>query len=578
MPDDLNDWGPYIREKKALKASAKAPPPRPPNGATNGDPSTPVRDRTYALAGLRKECDAVAGTMQGSRNDRLNTAAYSLGGFVPQLLAEEEVIDGLTAAALSAGLTEPEIRQTIMSGLRAAKANGTIRVVPPPTNGRRSDPGGSTANGNASTGADSSESEQEPPEDTKTLEDIEEDFWTARPQHQLIYTAALSRMASPWAVLSCCFARTLCLIPPTVTLPPLIGEQGSLNWFAAITAKSGGGKGAAMAVARRLVPSDDIQVRGIGSGEGMIEVYGRAPQKVEDPTPPVIAVMFSVDEIDSLGAMGSRSGQTTMAILRQGFSGETLGYSYRGRQSEIVTAHTYRMTLVASVQPQRAGVLLDDSGGGTPQRFMWFPGRDWRITSAVPVWPVDRVGRELSLSMMSSWEMANAAGIIGVPDTVATEIRDARAASMRGENDALDGHALFCREKFAYVLAYLDGRTAINEEDWRLSGIAATVSEWCRTKAVKWYREEKEKLSRERGQQRALEHDEEKITGDITLNRHVGRIVTVITKKLGELGPMTRGALRDRVAYRDRSRFDMALQVAAARGLIVFDDGKWALV
>jgi len=58
----------------------------------------------------------------------------------------------------------------------------------------------------------------------------------------------------------------------------------------------------------------------------------------------------------------------------------------------------------------------------------------------------------------------------------------------------------------------------------------------------------------------------------------VDRIVTVITKKLGENGPMTAGALRRGVAYRDRSRFDMALQVAAARGLIVFDDGKWALV
>ena len=36
-------------------------------------------------------------------------------------------------------------------------------------------------------------------------------------------------------------------------------------------------------------------------------------------------------------------------------------------------AHTYRTTLIISVQPERAGGLLAAVGGGTPQRFMWFP-------------------------------------------------------------------------------------------------------------------------------------------------------------------------------------------------------------
>ena len=62
-------------------------------------------------------------------------------------------------------------------------------------------------------------------------------------------------MASPWAVLAYTAARALAQVRPGIMLPPLIGGPGSLNWFAAIAAASGGGKGAAIAAARHLVPA-----------------------------------------------------------------------------------------------------------------------------------------------------------------------------------------------------------------------------------------------------------------------------------------------------------------------------------
>lgn len=406
-----------------------------------------------------------------------------------------------------------------------------------------------------------------------TLEHIEEDFWTARPELQLIYQAALSRMASPWAVLACCTARVLCLIPPAVTLPPVIGDQGSLNWFAALSAKSGGGKGAAMAVAKQLI-HHDILIRPIGSGEGMIEVYQRN-RKADDDTPPVIAVMFSVDEIDSLGAMGGRSGQTTMSVLRSGFSGESLGYSYRGRQSDTVPAHTYRMTLVAAVQPARAGVLFEDAGGGTPQRFMWFPARDKRITEHPPEWPTDRRGEPQILATMSTRDIAAAVGNIDIPDEVAAEIRRARAASMSGDDNALDGHALFAREKLAYALAVMNARTAITSEDWRLATIASRVSDWCRTSALAGYRVGLETLSRDRGHQRALERDEQDLQEQLATQRHINRIIKMIVRHIHKDGPLPLSALNKTLASRDRPRLGVALQVAAANGLLIERDGKW---
>lgn len=404
------------------------------------------------------------------------------------------------------------------------------------------------------------------------LEDLEQNFWESRNYLKLIYQAALSRMASPWAVLACCAARILCLVPPSITLPAIIGGPGSLNWFAAISAKSGGGKGAAMAVASRLADAE-IVVRGIGSGEGMIEAYRRS---AKDPEDYVESVLFSIDEIDSLGAMGGRTGQTTMAIVRQGFSGEKLGYSYRGRQSETVAAHTYRMAIVASVQPERAGVLFDDAGGGTPQRFMWFPGRDKRITAQPPDWPIDSQGYERVLPLISRRDLS--AGTVAVPPIVPQTIRQARAASMSGDDNALDSHALYCREKFAYSLAYMDGRTGIDETDWRLSGIAAGVSDWCRTKAQEGYEAGKHRQSRERGSLRAIENDERDIVEQQAYTTHIQRIVTGIVKTIKDNGPLTRGALNKKIAHRDRPRLSAALTSAVEHGLIVAsEDGKWGL-
>lgn len=409
------------------------------------------------------------------------------------------------------------------------------------------------------------------PEPSGDLETLEQDFWTAREQHQLIFDAALSRMASPWAVFACCVARALALVPPTIVLPAIIGGVGSLNWFGVIAARSGGGKGAAMTVASRLI-TDDVNMRPIGSGEGMIECYNRAPAKGDNPPPPVTSVLFSIEEIDALGAINSRSGQTTMSILRQGFSGETLGFSYRGRRGESVSAHTYRMTLIASVQPSRAGTLLDDSGGGTPQRFMWFPGRDRRITADVPGWPTDRVGEMLTLSprLTPAWELMANAGAAEVPPEAAAEIRRARAASMSGDEDALDGHALFCREKLAYALAYLDGRIAVNSEDWRLAGIASAVSDWMRDKSVEAYRMSKVDEFRERGELRGVEAAAADLGKAQEQTDRATRVYNRVVERIRRAGPegISNRDLVRAVSSRDRTLIQPALDFAAAQGVV----------
>lgn len=412
-----------------------------------------------------------------------------------------------------------------------------------------------------------------PPPVTAPLETLEGHFWESRQSLKLIYDAALSQMCAPWAVLACCVARTLALVPPEVTLPDVIGGKGSLNWFAAIVAKSGGGKGAANAVATALTPGD-IHTRGAGSGEGMVEAYNRRDQEQDQVT----SILFSVDEVDSLASMQARSGQTTMSVIRSGFSGETLGYSYRGRTKEKVEAHTYRMTMIVSVQPERAGGLFSDSGGGTPQRFMWFPGRDKRIRADRLPWPTGSLGQPRALPAIDAKRLPF--GGISIPPEAELLICQTREKSMSGDDNALDGHAVFCREKFAYALALLDGRTQMDSDDWKLSGIAAEVSDWCRLRAQGAMDKAQTVMAAERGRMRGVESYEADISRAVVANGELKRILTWVVKKLGATDGrrMSKRDLNHSAPSRDRAKLAEAMLRGVENGLIEADGAEWVLL
>jgi hypothetical protein len=74
----------------------------------------------YAQRALADELAVLAGTPEGSRNDRLNQAAFALGQLVGAgALNRGQVEAALTAAAVGIGLTAPESAATIRSGVEA---------------------------------------------------------------------------------------------------------------------------------------------------------------------------------------------------------------------------------------------------------------------------------------------------------------------------------------------------------------------------------------------------------------------------------------------------------------------------
>lgn len=521
----------------------------------------------YARKALDQECAELAATAVG-RNDRLNRAAFNLASLVDAgQLDRQETIDALTAAARIASgrgdhpLTDAEIEATLRSAFRGSSEKVGARRIPerslPDLTVTVIDPDDLGPVAPAA-----------PKPTVAAIFDAEGDFWQARPSLTAIYDAALSRMCAPWAVLAHCAARALTMVRPCVVLPPVIGGKGSLNWFAAVAAPSGGGKGSAAAVARELI-AELIRERNLGSGEGIIGAYYRPGSKTE-PDEIHEAVLFTADEIDTLTAMNNRSGSTTMATLRSAFAGETLGFSYvtRGRDVHL-EAHTYRMTLVISVQPARAGGLLADAGGGTPQRFLWFPGVDHRITDTPDehhhIYP-------LSTPSPGEWLYPRT---IAIPDEARQLILTERAKNARGEKDALDGHAVFCREKFAYALALLDNRVDMNAEDWRLSGIAAEVStrtrDWVTAGLATSADQEAEERGRLLGVTYAASDDEKSYRAE----QRTSRLARWALDKL-DGGPMAHRDLSRAVASRDRSWLKGALEALANAGVIKQDDdGRW---
>ena len=393
------------------------------------------------------------------------------------------------------------------------------------------------------------------------LEQIEQGFWNSRQSLRTIFNSATSRMAPPWGVLAVAVARAMCLVPPRITLPPIIGGKASLNQFFGLVSPSGGGKGISGAVGAELVPNF-INERKLGSPEGLLTPFRDNPK---DPDARLEAVWFNMAEIDGFRGVGSRNktgGTDLMALIRECWDGAAVGFGWI--DNVFVEAHTYRMTLTVGIQPLRAGWLLADRGG-TPQRFMWFPARDERA---------NRRNRDGSFWIpalnLPSGSQFMYPRTLAVPKEVEDMIVEAQEAKNYGQLDALDGHAVQARERFAYALAVIDGRIDMTLEDWELAGIASQVSsftrEWCKDGAKEGAVLEAE----ERGELRGVENYAADLEKDQRYREQLQRVIRWLMKKLTEAGEfgMSQSELTRAVYSKDRKVFPAALDKAVEDGFV----------
>ncbi|MGW0750279.1 DUF3987 domain-containing protein [Streptomyces sp. NPDC002587] len=357
-----------------------------------------------------------------------------------------------------------------------------------------------------SVGAGVSDEPEEPAAPVQAIPEAE--FWEARPELKHIRDFARMRLVSPWAVLGVVLARVATAVPQQVVLPPIVGTPASLNLYVAIADDSGIGKGTAMGTARECLEFPyTIQSINLGSGEGIGHQYmerkdGELHQHTE-------AVMFNVHEIDTLTAMQGRSASTITPTLCSAWVGEPLGFAYVDKAKRLpMNEHTYRLTLVCGVQPKRARSLIDAAGSGLPQRFLWFPAldlgapelkddademapREWRL-------PAGEMERALNAGRY----------VFRVADPIRRQIRKERSDRMRGvvQVAELDSHRNLSRLKAAAILALINGRADVSEEDWELSSVLMAVSDQTRGRVVETLGRVNAEDARSRGKLRGVEN------------------------------------------------------------------------
>ena len=272
------------------------------------------------------------------------------------------------------------------------------------------------------------------------------------------------------------------------------------------------------------------------------------------------SVVLSVPEVDTLVALKSRQGATLLATLRSAYSGERLGFSYADPEKALaIERHSYRLGLVLGVQPGRAAPLLDDADGGTAQRFVWLPTTDRDAPDELPQWHVER----------PSW-FSRGVHELTVPEVARRAVQDNRRAIVRGQTDALHGHALLARLKIAQALALLDGRKDLTEDDWRLSGMVQAVSDSTRA-GVQRYLSTQARTS-DLAQAR-VDGERAAVAEDVAAEHNTQRCGRFVVRHLRSRGgESSRSDVRRALPSRDRRWFDEALALLIAAGQVVTED------
>lgn len=330
-------------------------------------------------------------------------------------------------------------------------------------------------------------------------------WWAQRDDLLALHGYAQQQGASPAAVLNVALMMTLARTPSSVSLPGIRGgRRGSLNLFGALVGKSGAGKGAATDAAEDGLifhGGENYTVGQGGSGEGLIGKFGHLEIDKDTKERRVFrdadAVLLDIAEISGLGAQMGRAGSTLSDQLLKAFSGSRLGFGYAGSNGFELERFSYRLTMVAGVQPENSAVLLDQGGSGLPQRFIW------AMASApdAPDFDPRAITPEPIHVHLPSWGHGEYTVTMDVP--VLMEVGQNSRELARDSGLGLDGHAMFARLKVAAALAFMRSAKHITEDDWRLSADVMAHSDVARQHCVSVLAAMQSEENRRRGRARA---------------------------------------------------------------------------
>jgi hypothetical protein len=414
-------------------------------------------------------------------------------------------------------------------------------------------------------------------------------FYSKRSFLNHIRTAAHSRAAPADVVLYSFLARVSGMLPHQIRAVTGIGTRASLNLFAASVGPSGAGKSTGKDCVRDLMPPADDDFRDglpVGTGEGIAETFmgtvDEATGELHKVGPykgdPVMRkvrkqvrhnAFFYIDEGQTLQQLQSRTGATLAETLRRAAVGETLGQTNASEErTRYIPAGSYSMGLLIGLQPSVATVLLSDTETGTPQRFWWAWSIDPTVPDEAPDWP-----GELNIPVVL--EKLHEPVDITFPKRIRDELRRERVARVRGELEVaeLDGHAGLMKVKMAALLALLDGRRAVTEDDWSLAEEMWACSCSVRDSLVLRAQREAE-AERQRQEDAQVQRELRAHLAKSDADRSLERVAQLVKKHASQVGGITFGYLKRALASRDRPLLSKAIDLAETRDWVVVEGDR----
>jgi hypothetical protein len=421
-----------------------------------------------------------------------------------------------------------------------------------------------------------------------------EEFYNTRPVLKEIRRYAHSRGAAADPVLYSTLARISGMVPHECRLETGIGSRkgASLNLFVAAIGPAGSGKSSSADVAADLYPStvllDFADGLPLGSGEGIAEAFMgwdeqetgetyKQGDKKGEPKKKLVRcqvrhnAFFVADEGESLTKMIERAGATIGPAVRSAWYGQTLGQQNADAEHRRrVPGGSYSMGMLIGFQPETVLPLLRDAAAGTPQRFVYCFTID-------PTQPSTRFAYQGDV--MARHFEARAANMI-LPQSIAEEVWQHHHSAKTGGITVprLDAHEYLTRLKLAALLALLDERRVVSEDDWHLAGIM-----WGTSSAVRDHSLKQAEIAEARDRHvRNLHNADREEMAEVRRQQvrdasaKVVRLARLIGKHVHDpVKPaQTSGEVHRRLRSTDRAYLDEALSYAASEGWVEVDGSQ----
>ena len=390
-------------------------------------------------------------------------------------------------------------------------------------------------------------------------------FWDSRPVLKHIQHAAHMRSRSADAVLGVVLARLSSILPGDLRVDTSTATPCSLNFYSVLLGPPGSGKSTSAGIAESLFPMGyDQNSRGwpIGSGQGIAAAYGSIIEGEFKQTE--TQALFFCDEGSILLKIAKERGNQTLETLRNGWTGGEIGQKNAAAERDRRIRH-YALGFWVGLQPIHAVQLFSDEnvGDGTLQRFVWFSTLD----PSIP--PVDGLAATMPEPMPFNLAAAFARDPVRIPDNIKYECRLRDSAGSRGDIEIAptQEHALLRQVKIACLLAILDSRRYVTDEDWVLAQTMLTtsdaVAESVRTDAQGRQARKAEARTQGRIREKLVELD----ALDAREEHQVEKFVLRVIERVKERPGVAHGTLRCSLT-KDKDLGDLAIARAMDRGFI----------